>query len=91
MCTSPSKVLLYVQNLVLIFLTLVTSCFGLLILWISSLSKVAVILFELKRSARYSLLMGVVMILLVFNKCIFATVTLVSRLGINLVTSPNDW
>ena len=65
------------------------SCFGLVFVWIVSLLMVALVMFVFKRSRRYSLLTGLVMIVLVFDKLTFAPLTLVSRSGINSVTSPN--
>ena len=83
------KVTFYVKNLVFILLMTAASCFGLVFVWIVSLLMVALVMFVFKRSRRYSLLTGLVMIVLVFDKLTFAPLTLVSRPGINSVTSPN--
>ena len=85
----PSKGLFYVRYLV--FMLLVTGAlrFSLVFFWTVSSLMIALVLFVFKRSKRYSLLTGVVIIVLVFDKDAFAPLTLVSHLGINLVTSPN--
>ena len=83
------KVTFYVKNLVFILLMTAASCFGLVFVWIVSLLMVALVMFVFKRSRRYSLLTGLVMIVLVFDKLTFAPLTLVSRPGINSVTSPS--
>ena len=85
----PSKGLFYVRYLV--FMLLVTGAlrFSLVFFWTVSSLMIALVFFVFKRSKRYSLLTGVVIIVLVFDKDAFAPLTLVSHLGINLVTSPN--
>ena len=65
------------------------SRFGLMFVWTVSLLMVAPVLFVFKRSKRYSLLTGLVITVLVFDKRTFAPLTLVSQPGINSVTSPN--
>ena len=84
-----SKVPLYVQNLVFILLMKVALRFGLVFFWTVSLLMVVLVLFVFKCFTRYGLLMGLVIIVLVLDKPIFAPLTLVSRLGINSRTSPN--
>ena len=77
------------KNVVFILLMTAALRFGLVFFWTVSLLMVAMVLFVFKRSKRYSLLTGLVIIVLVFDKRTFASLTLVSRPGINLVTSPN--
>ena len=87
--TPPSKVAFYEQNLVFILLVTAASRLSLVFLWTVSLLMVALVLFVFKLLKRYSLLTGLMIKVLVFVERTFAPLTLVSRLGINLVTSPN--
>ena len=65
------------------------SRFRLVFVWTVSLLMFALVLFVFKHFKRYSLLTGTVIIVLVFDKRTFSPLTLVSRPGINSVTSPN--
>ena len=65
------------------------SRFGLVFVWTVSLLMVALVLFLFKHSERYSLLTGLVIIVLDFDKRTFSSLPLVSWLGINSVTSPD--
>ena len=87
--TPPSKVVFYVQNLVFILLVRAASRLSLVFLWTVSLLIVALVLLVFKLLKRYNLLTGLMIKVLVFVERTFAPLTLVSRLGINLVTSPN--
>ena len=87
--TFPIKVPFYVQNLVFMLVMTAASRFGLVCVWTVSLLMVALVLFLFKHSERYSLLTGLVIIVLDFDKRTFSSLPLVSRLGINSVTSPD--
>ena len=79
----------YVENVVFKSLMKVALRFGLVFVWTVSLLMIALILFVFKSSTIYGLLMVLVIIVLVLDKRIFVPLTLVSRPGINLLTSPN--
>ena len=63
--------------------------FGLLFVWTVSLLMIALLLLVFKSFTSYGLLMVLVIIVLVLDKRILVSLTLVSRPGINLVISPN--
>ena len=77
--TPPRKVPFYVQNVV--FILLMKAALVLL--------RVALVLLVFKSSKSYGLLMLLVIIVVVLEKHTFVPLTLVSRPGVNLVTSPN--